>query len=75
MALTFTDLGAINSGGSADLDADGDIDGSDLATMVAQVGRDDCTLSTPCSADLDLDCDVDEFDLKVFAYDFGRLVP
>jgi hypothetical protein len=75
MALTFTDLGAHNIGGSSDIDGDGDIDESDLAEMAAQIGRIDCTYATPCSADMDLDCDVDAFDLKLFADNFGQPAP
>jgi hypothetical protein len=60
---------------SPDLDGDGDVDGLDLATMVVQMGRHDCTVSTPCSADLDRDGNVDEFDLQIFAVDYGNLMP
>ena len=44
-----TDLGAINSIGSADLDGDGDMDGSDLATLAAQRGRSTAPIQRPAA--------------------------
>jgi hypothetical protein len=59
----------------ADLDADGDVDGSDLMEMIGQWGRIDCTPETPCSGDLDTDADVDDVDLIFFTEDYGRTAP
>jgi hypothetical protein len=60
---------------SADLNHDGDMDGSDLAVLAAQMGRVDCSVSAPCAGDLDLDGDVDDVDLQMFVIDFGHLAP
>jgi len=53
-----------------DFDADGDVDGSDLAVFAADFGRTDC--SGDCEGDFDGDNDVDGSDLATFAADFGR---
>ena len=55
----------------ADVDTDNDCDGSDLAMLISEYGRDDCDI-VPCSCDMDLDDDVDEIDLFLFSEDFGR---
>jgi hypothetical protein len=56
-----------------DLDADGVVDGSDLAIFAADFGLMDCkTGHSACGADFDLDGDVDGSDLTTFAADFGR---
>jgi predicted outer membrane repeat protein len=53
-------------------DADGDVDGSDLAVFAADFGRMDCAAEPPCEGDFNGDNDVDGSDLAVFAADFGR---
>jgi|GEM_PF-1637851 len=55
----------------ADFDGDGDIDGSDLATMAKGFGRLDCYESF-CPCDTDWDGEAGSVDLSFFAEDFGR---
>jgi hypothetical protein len=55
----------------ADVDADNDCDGYDLAMFMLEYG-DDCD-TVPCDYDLDHDGDVDEIDLFLFAEDYGRI--
>lgn len=57
-----------------DFDADGDVDGSDLAVFAAGFGRTNCDKPDvlPCKGDFDIDGDVDGSDLAIFAADFGR---
>ena len=55
-----------------DFDADGDVDGSDLAVFAADLGRTDCAIEPPCEGDFDGDNDLDGSDRAVFAADFGR---
>ncbi len=55
-----------------DFNADGDVDGSDLAVFAADFGRMDCGTGDPCEGDFNADGDVDGSDLAVFAADFGR---
>jgi hypothetical protein len=57
-----------------DLDEDGDVDGMDLALLLADWGRTDCCDGgvPPCVGALDDDCDVDVEDLGVLTHDFGR---
>ncbi|MFH1147107.1 MAG: NosD domain-containing protein, partial [Pseudomonadota bacterium] len=57
---------------AADFDGDGDCDGSDLAQLVTEFGREDCSTDCPCCCDLDRDGCVDEIDIFLFAEDFGR---
>jgi hypothetical protein len=52
-----------------DLDEDGDADGSDLATLAKDYGREDC----PCEGDVNGDNVVDEDDLALFSEDFGKM--
>jgi hypothetical protein len=51
-----------------DSDYDGDVDGEDLATIIADYGRTDC----PCEGDLNEDGVVNESDLALFATEYGR---
>lgn len=55
--------------GRSDIDAD--VDGTDMAVFVADLGREDCTSADPCEGDFDKDGDVDNDDLAVFAADTG----
>ena len=55
-----------------DFNADGDVDGSDLAVFAADFGRTDCAGGPPCEGDFNIDGDVDGSDLAIFAADFGR---
>jgi YD repeat-containing protein len=54
---------------SADLDSDGDVDGTDLYQFTLQFGNMDCL---GCLQDLDEDGDVDMDDLEAFTCNFGR---
>ena len=56
----------------ADVDADNNCDGYDLAMFMLEYGHDDCD-AVPCDYDADLDGDVDEIDLFLFAEDYGRI--
>jgi flagellar hook assembly protein FlgD len=56
----------------ADIYADGDVDGEDLALFIADFGRDDCSVEIQCESDLDYDDDVDDMDLLFFGEDYGR---
>jgi hypothetical protein len=60
------------SGCDGDFNADGDVDGGDLATFAAVFGRTDCTSAASCPGDFDEDGDVDGGDLAKFAAHFGR---
>jgi len=55
-----------------DFDGDRDVDGSDLATFLADFGRTSCNSGPPCEGDFDQDNDVDGSDLAIFATYFGR---
>ena len=55
-----------------DFNADGDVDGSDLAVFAADFGRTDCAGGPLCEGDFNGDGDVDGSDLAIFAKDFGR---
>lgn len=55
-----------------DRDDDRDIDGSDLALMANDYGRNDCSGGN-CTGDVDDDGDVDEDDLSALARDFGKV--
>jgi len=57
----------------ADVDADNDCDGYDLAMFILEHGRDDCD-TEPCDYDLDFDGDVDEIDLFLFSEDCGNII-
>jgi hypothetical protein len=60
-----------------DFDNDGDVDGSDLAVIQIEYGRNDCELATPCAGDIhpynQPDGDVDENDLAAFARALGQV--
>jgi len=60
----------------ADLDFDGDVDGSDASTFKADFGRSlfkrRCITDDPCNGDFSCDRDVDGTDATVFKQDFGR---
>jgi len=56
----------------ADDDADNDVDGYNLAMLLAEFGRDDCDIVT-CNYDLDSDGIVGEIDLFLFSEDYGRI--
>jgi parallel beta-helix repeat protein len=49
---------------------DGDVDGKDLLTFIAEMGLVSCST---CQFDLDNDGDVDNADLFLFTEDFGRI--
>jgi parallel beta-helix repeat protein len=51
---------------------DGDVDGKDLAGLIAELGSVNCP---GCKYDLDNDGDVDLADLFLFSEDFGRTTP
>ena len=51
---------------------DGDVDGKDLAGLIAELGSVNCP---ECKYDLDNDGDVDLADLFLFSEDFGRTTP
>lgn len=53
-----------------DLDNDGDVDGSDLAALVAEFGATNC--NGTCKTDLNGDNNVDDADLAAFASQLGR---
>jgi hypothetical protein len=59
-----------------DLDNDRDVDGSDVAILIADHGRSDCASGLPCRGDIYPigfpDDVVDVSDLTLFAADFGR---
>ncbi len=65
------DGGSAPSGVLADPDGDLDCDGEDMAVLVDEFGRTDCSEATPCYADLNNDGAVDETDLFLFTEDFG----
>ncbi|RLA99544.1 MAG: hypothetical protein DRG83_12855, partial [Deltaproteobacteria bacterium] len=56
----------------ADFYRDGDVDGSDLATMAEDFNRTDCYNTGDCEGDFRYDWDVDSDDLKIFAAEYGR---
>ena len=56
----------------ADDDGDNDVDGYNLAMLIAEFGRDDCD-TVVCDYDLDSDGNVDEVDLFLFSEDYGRV--
>jgi hypothetical protein len=58
----------------ADLDNDGDVDGSDIDSFLEDWPRTDCCEAEvdPCKADLDGSCSVDASDLAAFCLEFGR---
>ena len=56
----------------ADDDADSDVDGYNLAMLLAEFGRDDCG-TVACDYDLDSDGIVGEIDLFLFSEDYGRI--
>jgi hypothetical protein len=56
----------------ADYSRDGDVDGADLATAIADFGRSDCFATGDCEADHNYDGAVEETDLADLAPDFGR---
>jgi hypothetical protein len=51
---------------------DGDVDGKDLAGLIAELGSVNCP---ECKYDLDNDGDVDLADLFLFSEDFGWTTP
>jgi hypothetical protein len=55
----------------SDLNADIDVDGSDLSEIANEYRRTDCLSGDPCDADLDNDGDVDDIDFFLFIEDFG----
>jgi len=59
-----------------DLDNDRDVDGADVAKLIADFGRADCGTNPPCRGDIYPDGDpdgvVDVSDLALFAADFGQ---
>jgi peptidyl-Asp metalloendopeptidase len=55
-----------------DFNADGDVDGSDLAVFADDSGRTNCAIGLPCEGDFEPDGDVDGNDLAKFSPDFGR---
>ena len=65
----FIEMGAV----PGDIDANGALDGSDLAVLTSEFGRSDCTSEAPCFTDYYGDGDVDKDDLGCFANNFGRL--
>jgi Right handed beta helix region len=56
----------------ADGNSDGDVDGKDIAGLIAEFGSTGCS---GCKYDLDIDGDVDLADLFLFSEDFGRTTP
>ena len=60
----------VQQGCAGDLGGDNDVDGSDLAAMIAQFGRTGCSAGNPCSADINGDGSVNADDLKLFAPGF-----
>lgn len=56
----------------ADFNSDGDVDGTDLSTVISEYGKNDCSQVDPCQYDLDADGDVDSIDLLFFSEDYGR---
>lgn len=62
----------VNAVCPGDFDQDGDVDGRDVSVIIPQIGRSDCSVSSPCSADFDNDGDVDGGDIAVFVQDLGR---
>jgi len=65
----FIEMGAV----PGDTDANGALDGNDLAVLTMEFGRSDCTEADPCQSDFYGDGDVDKDDLACFANNFGRL--
>jgi choice-of-anchor C domain-containing protein len=61
----------INRLRKADLDNDGDVDGSDLSIFLASFGSHNGDASYNISADFDNDNDIDSNDLKTFTQVFG----
>lgn len=56
----------------ADINGDGDVDGSDLGTFVAESGRTDCSETSPCFADVNSDGAVDSIDFSLFITSWGQ---
>jgi hypothetical protein len=60
----------------ADFDCNGNVDGVDVSTLLADFGRsamsDPCTSENQCSGDFDCNGSVDAEDLNIFLEDFGR---
>ncbi len=56
----------------SDFDRDGDVDGTDLVRIVADMNRTDCHNTGDCEGDFDYSGAVDAADLEVFAREFGR---
>ena len=54
-----------------DFDHDGDVDGSDLAVIAAEMGTIGCSAATPCQADFDGNGVVDQSDMTTFLIKFG----
>ena len=55
-----------------DFDLDGDVDGSDLAVIAAEMGTIGCNTVSPCQADLDNNGVVGPNDMRIFLAKFGR---
>jgi len=51
----------------------GDVDGTDLALLCQDFGRNDCHDSGDCEGDFDYNGRVLDDDLAIFAADFGRI--
>jgi hypothetical protein len=63
---------AIFADGDPEPSGDADVDGKDLAGLIAELGSVGCP---GCTYDLDADGDVDVADLFLFSEDFGRTTP
>jgi Leucine Rich Repeat (LRR) protein/parallel beta helix pectate lyase-like protein/thrombospondin type 3 repeat protein len=57
----------------ADFNFNNAVDGSDLAILIGEYGRDDCSVADPCDCDLNFDGYIDGIDLFLFSEDFGRV--
>jgi hypothetical protein len=64
-------LARVHAGCPADSNADGDVDGMELANLIAVFDLPDCNGS--CESDYDGDDVVSEADLAILATDFGRI--
>lgn len=63
----------VTAGCQGDFEPDRDVDGQNLASLVADYGRKDCDQGELCEGDVDGDNEVDHFDLVVFITNFGRM--